>query len=159
MEHYIPWKCSLEHDPRAQIVGLTGRTPIKRMSSNDAFLVRHLSEGCPRNWFHVTARDIYWAGGPPIWILTPSTVKYSARYFHTLLNIKCCQNKIFYISRNFVPIWRKKCYSKDSSSLVACEQFSGPNHWMKADDKNNDMRNHMLTVHCLNQILQSVMCY
>ena len=73
-EIILQWKCSLEHDPRARIVGLTGRTPIKRMSSHDAFLERHLSEGCPRNWLHVTARDI------------PSSLQYKT---HLSMQLNC----------------------------------------------------------------------
>ena len=55
---YISWKYSPKHDPGARDGGSPWCIPMKKVSLNDAFLVRYTSEGSTRNLCHVTAIDI-----------------------------------------------------------------------------------------------------
>ena len=55
---YIWWKYSAKHDPGAQGGASPWCIPMNKVSLNDAFLVRYISEGPMRNQCHVTAINI-----------------------------------------------------------------------------------------------------
>ena len=61
---YIKWKYSLKHDPGARGGGSPWCIPMNKLSLNDAFLVRNISEGPKRNQCYVTAIDIIGRRGP-----------------------------------------------------------------------------------------------
>ena len=55
---YIYWKYSPKHNPGVRGGGSPWCIPMNKVSLNDAFLVRYISEGPTRNQCHVTAIDI-----------------------------------------------------------------------------------------------------
>ena len=61
---YIKWKYSLNYDPGARGGGSTWCIPMNKVSLNDAFLVRNISEGPTRYQCYVTAINIIVWRGP-----------------------------------------------------------------------------------------------
>ena len=157
---YIEWKYSPKHDHGAQGGGSPWCIPMNKVSLNDAFLVRWISEGPTRDRCHVTAIDI-------IGRRTPNSDP----------EVSCCKIWSKIVSYLYkLDIWPKygilsqwrllTKLNKTSQCVLAvlfyncrnpvCD-FLGVNHWMKTGVKPNCMIIQMLTVHCLTHIFRKLL--